>query len=87
MLIVRAICGQSRSFTLLQQLLKQSVNQSGLVAFATEQSVDVSFYVGFVRESEQIEKVSIDFHVFDVACCQSSVIGKRHSICDADCTW
>ena len=24
------------------------------------------FYVRFVRESEQIEKVSIDFHVFDV---------------------
>ena len=37
-----------------------------LFAFATEQSVYVSFYVGFVRESEQIEKVIIDFHVFDV---------------------
>ena len=63
---MRAIYGQSRSFTHLEKLFVQHVNQIGLVAFTTEQSVDVSLDVGLVGESEQIEKVCIDFHVFDV---------------------
>ena len=63
---MRAIYGQSRSFTHLEKLFVQHVNPIGFVAFAAKQSVDVSLDVGLVGESEQKEKVCIAFHVFNV---------------------
>lgn len=44
----------------------QLVDLTRLVALSTDQRVDVSFDIGFVREPKQRQKVDIDLHLFDV---------------------